>query len=269
MIAVDDGRRAYIEARLKAWRTQYKAISVAILTHIEDNRPAPDHLSNELSRLSWLIAHAREELRMTRIMYDSTDPNLIPTNAPIVCWYPHAWGTDMSKHTNALQVRIDNRGDHADDCHVLDVENGAATPSIAANWVDLWHRLHPSGLDMVNGWCRKPVIYCSTSMLSAVRSALAGRDYDVWAAQWDGNTTPIAGCFAKQYIDHGPAGENYDMSYVYDDMWGVKPVTPAPVPVPAPAPKPPVLEGLVTWADNSWNGHARLVTSTDGGHTWT
>jgi hypothetical protein len=204
----------------------------------------------------------------TRIMYDSTDPTIIPATAEIVAYYPHAWGTDISKHEHALVVRIDNRGDHADDCHILDVEAGAANNTTAHEWVMSWHKLHPQGLDAVNGWIRKPVLYCSESALPALRTACAGLDYDIWVANWSTGTTPVAGCFAKQFTDHGPHGENYDMSAVYDDTWGHKPTTPTPPP-PPPQPHPAASQAaLLVWGVGpdvcSW----REVHSTDGGKTW-
>lgn len=205
---------------------------------------------------------------MTRVMYDSTDPTIIPTSASVVAYYPHAWGTDISGHKDALVVSIDNTGAHADDCHILDVELGAASNTTAAEWVASWHKLHPAGLNCVNGWIRKPVVYTSTSNLPSLRAACSGLDYEVWAAQWDGTQTPVPGCFAKQYIDHGPNGENYDVSAVFDDTWGHVPSAPVPTPVPPKTTAPAPIQGLVTWADNSWAGHARLVTSDDGGHTW-
>lgn len=205
---------------------------------------------------------------MHRYMYDSTDPAIIPTTAPIVCYYPHAWGTDISAHKNAIVVSIDNRGDHADDCHILDVETGAASNTTAAEWVQSWHKLHPSGLNCVNGWIRKPVLYTSEANLPSLRAACSGLDYDTWGANWSNGPGAIPGCFATQYTDHGPSGENYDMSVVFDDTWGVKPSTPVTPPPPKPPTTTATISGLVNWADNDWNGHARLVTSDDGGHTW-
>jgi hypothetical protein len=225
--------------------------------------------------LLYLEAEALRELQeieryrpVTRTMYDSTDPTIIPADAEIVAYYPHAWGTDISKHEHALVVRIDNRGDHADDCHILDVEAGAANNTTAHEWVMSWHKLHPQGLDAVNGWIRKPVLYCSESALPALRTACAGLDYDIWVANWSTGTTPVAGCFAKQFTDHGPHGENYDMSAVYDDTWGHKPTTPTPPP-PPPPPHPAASQAaLLVWGVGpdvcSW----REVHSTDGGKTW-
>src|SRR5487761_213938 len=113
---------------------------------------------------------------MTRVMYDSTDPTAIPGSAGIVAYYPHAWGTNISSHQHVLVVRIDNRGDHADDCHILDVESGAANNTTAREWVMSWHKLHPRRLGAVSGWLRQPVLYSSECNLPALRSACSGLD---------------------------------------------------------------------------------------------
>jgi hypothetical protein len=247
---------------------EYLRLKDVALHYLQRHPPRRVPVDEWGSALLAAIANRERARAMTRTMYDSTDPNNIPQGAQIVCYYPHAWGSDMTKHHDALQIRIDNHGDHADDCHVLDVENGAASVQVASLWIQSWHKLHTSGMHAANGWIRKPVIYCSESVLPSLRAACAGLDYDTWGANWSTGLTPIAGCFAKQYADRGPNGENYDMSVVYDDTWGKEP---APAPAPAPAPQPaafPRIDGMVHWADNSWNGHARLVHSDDGGHTW-
>lgn len=205
---------------------------------------------------------------MTRTMYDSTDPTNVPSDAEIVAYYPHAWGTNITSHEHALVVRIDNRGDHADDCHILDVESGAASNAIAAEWVQSWHKLHPDGMSCVNGYIRGPVLYTSTANLSALRSACHGLAFDVWAAQWDGTETPVAGCFARQYVDHGPHGENYDMSLVFDDTWGHAPAPKPPTPAPPPAPHPTTLAALLVWGVGQDVCNWREVHSSDGGKTW-
>ena len=203
---------------------------------------------------------------MTRMMYDSTDPSNIPAGVQIVAYYPHAWGSDMTKHHDALQVRIDNRGDHADDCHVLDVESGAASNTIAAEWVRSWNKLHPEGMHAANGFVRKPVLYTSVSNLPALRTACDGLTFDTWAAHWDGNTTPVPGCFAKQYADPKTSGGDYDLTMVYDDTWGKETPAPTPAPVPVPAPPAVILGAVVTW--NGVQFDAARVASHDGGKTW-
>ena len=201
-------------------------------------------------------------------MYDSTDPRNVPAGAEIVAYYPHAWGTDISSHPHALVVRIDNRGDHADDCHILDVENGAATNAIAAEWIASWHKLHPAGLNCQNGWIRRPVLYTSTANLASLVRSVNNTNVDYWAAQWDGQTTPIAGCFARQYVDHGPNGENYDMSLVFDDTWGATPKTPVPPPVNTPPAGSATTAGLLQWGSGPGTLAWGTAHSSDGGKTW-
>lgn len=260
--------RMWLRAKLGYLRLQYETLSRITLQSLHLGIQPPYDAKNELRRLAGLIEEIRSNRLMSRVMCDSTDPTLIPSNVDIVAYYPHAWGTNITSHEHALVVSIDNRGDHADDCHILDVETGAASNAIAAEWVQSWHKLHPNGMSCVNGYIGKPVLYTSTANLAALREACKGLTYDTWAAQWDGNTTPVPGCFAKQYIDHGPNGENYDVSAVYDETWGHAPTPQAPTPTPTKSVTSGPIQGLVTWADNSWAGHARLVTSDDGGHTW-
>lgn len=254
------------ETKYKHFRRQHAIVADSIMFHAERGHSVPEGLVKSRRDLAWLLTKYRERMNMVRTAYDSTDPNLIPDSAPIVGYYPHAWGSDMTKHHNALQVRIDNHGDHADDCHMLDVENGAASVHVASLWIQSWHKLHPGGMHMANGWCRKPIIYCSESLLPQLRSACAGLDYDIWAANWSTGQTPVAGCFAKQYTDHGPHGENYDMSLVYDDTWGKE--TPAPAPPPPPPPAPAPQYGALVTFNNSPTPVMRLAASHDGGKTW-
>lgn len=265
---MSDGGREYIQARIDVWRKQYQAISAAILPHVLDNEPAPRHLTNELSRLSWLIQKGKERLRMTRTMYDSNTPNAIPDDAQIVAYYPHAWDGLHGRFGHALQVCIDNRGDHADDCHALDVENGAASVQTAVQWVQSWHKLHPGGLAAVNGWFDKPMVYANENTWAELYKVLPAGLYYAWVAQWGTGPTVLHDSVAHQYINHGPNGENYDISVIYDDALGI---APAPAPAPAPPPRPaaqPTIVGTMVWTDNDWILRGRLLSSNDGGHTW-
>lgn len=163
------------------------------------------------------------DVEMTRIMYDSTDPENVPQGADIVAYYPHAAGSDMSKHADSLQIRVDVTGNHADDCHVLDLERGPADLGNADEWVRMWRDQHPDGMEAVNGFVRKPVVCCDAARLDALRAVCTGLDYDTWAVSLNGETLPIDGCFARQYRGDGPNGEDYGMSLVYDDTWGREP----------------------------------------------
>jgi len=169
-----------------------------------------------------------------RIMYDSTNMPAIPADAQIVAGYPHAFSTDYARFPHALQVRIDQHGNHPDDCHVADVENGAIAVSAIRLWVSSWHVHNPQGLAAVNGHFARPTVYCNESTLPAVRAQLVGALYDVWVAAWGTGPTVIAGTSAHQYADPPASGGDYDVSVVYDTAWGV-----AGSPPPAPGPTPP------------------------------
>lgn len=197
-------------------------------------------------------------------MYDSTNMAEFPATAPIVAGYPHAWTIDYEKYPDALWVRIDNNGKNADDCGVLDVEKGAATPQIAAEWIQSWHKLHPSGMAAHNGHFARPTIYCSENALTSLRGVLAGLTYDVIVANWSTGITPVAGTVGKQYQNSDQTGHDYDLSVIYDVTWGVHP---------ADAPPPTVVTAhavLVTSTSDLASGalSVRRVASLDGGHTW-
>lgn len=201
-----------------------------------------------------------------RTMYDSTDPRLFPADADVIAYYPYAWGTDLSHVKAAIEVRIVNMNDgklHADDCHAIDVENGAASLQDAVNFVDMWHSMHAGGMHTANGWIRKPIVYISEARVPALRNALAGRDYDLWVAWWGIGPTDVPGAFAHQYTNRGPNGENYDISVVSDDTWGIQPAPPAP-----PQPPATAVNGMVVWMDSVHGLMSRIVSTTDRGAHW-
>jgi hypothetical protein len=160
-----------------------------------------------------------------RTMYDSTNMAAIPADAQIVAGYPHAFPTDYAAFPHALQVKIDQHGNHADDCHEADVENGAISLATIRQWVQSWHVLHPNGLAAVNGWFDVPTVYIQESNLQALRSQLVGLLYDIHVAWWDRGTGAVAGTSLLQYASpssNPPSGGDYDVSVVYDTSWGVK-----------------------------------------------
>lgn len=213
----------------------------------------------------------RRDLMSVRTMYDSTTPQNVPADAQAVAYYPHAWGTDLSHIRAAIEVRIDNHGDHADDCHALDVENGAADVQTAMHWVQSWHALHPEGMHTGNGFIRLPIVYISESRVPELRTALSGMRYDLWVAAWGVGPTGIAGAFAHQYTNRGPNGENYDISVITDPTWGIEPAPVVTPPVTTPPPPPPVVQttyGCVVFFNGTPTPVSRMVQSTDGGQTW-
>jgi hypothetical protein len=140
-------------------------------------------------------------------MYDSVTPSAIPTNAAVVAGYvdgAYAWSNaDWARFPQAVKARI-AVFPRTNDGHVLDVEQGDATPAQAPGWVTM---RRTAGID--------PIVYCNAStwpsVISAFRSAsVAAPPY--WIAQYDGNPAIPAGAVAKQYNDPPGSGGNYDIS---------------------------------------------------------
>ncbi len=151
-----------------------------------------------------------------RTMYDSVTPSAIPTDAALVAGYvdgAYAWSAaEWARFPNSVKVRI-AVFPNTDDGHVLDVEQGDATPAQAPGWVDM---RRAAGVD--------PTVYCNastwSSVISAFRSAgVAAPHY--WIAQYDGNPSVPSGAVAKQYNDPPGSGGNYDISVVADFWPGV------------------------------------------------
>lgn len=176
---------------------------------------------------------------MTIVMYDAADPavvrDVIPSTAQAVAgyvgppsninryvtfpavvarFYSHAHCFSIATHNFLLAA-------------CLDVETGDATPDQAPGW---YHYALAAG-----HW--RPCFYANASTMPAVKAALVGAgipraSYRLWVAAYPGTGPNIpAGFDAHQYTDHGPNGENYDISVCTDDFFG-----PPPAPTPPPAP---------------------------------
>lgn len=147
-----------------------------------------------------------------RTMYDSVRVEGIPENAKMVAGYVDGLyanvGTMQRRFPNATVVRIAVFAS-TNDGHVLDVEQGDATPAQAVIWTEM--RRH-AGAD--------PSVYCNASVWPGVRKAF--RDANVaephyWIAHWDGIAQVPTGTVAKQYS----SGSDYDTSCVLDVWPGV------------------------------------------------
>lgn len=162
---------------------------------------------------------------MTRIMYDSVRVDGIPADAKVVAGYVDGLyanvGTLQRRFPNAVVVRIAVFA-HTNDGHVLDVEQGDATPSEAVGWVKN-RRL--AGAD--------PSVYCNSGVWPAVRKAFKDAgipEPHYWIAQWDRIQQIPSGAVAKQFTN----GPDYDTSIVADYWPGVDSnYNPRPVPSPA------------------------------------
>jgi LysM repeat protein len=163
---------------------------------------------------------------MTRIMYDSVDPNRIPASAEMVAGYVDGRYANLAlmraRFPHALLVGIAVSA-HTDDGEVLDVEQGDATPNGAVSWVQIRRR---SGAT--------PTIYTSASEWPSVKAAFQAAGIAepyYWIAKWDGVVSIPKGAIAKQFETH----PGYDLSVVSTYWPGVDP---KPKPAPQPKPKP-------------------------------
>ncbi len=150
---------------------------------------------------------------MTRLMYDTTDipPVGVPHTAQIVAGYVNgiyrSFGPLVAWCPNAEHVSIAVTV-HAD-ADVLDIEQGDATPAQAPGWVDA---------QLARGlW--QPTLYCERSQWDEVKKAVGNRNVAYWVADYTGSPHYLPGASAVQYVNHGPNGENVDLSLVSDDLW--------------------------------------------------
>lgn len=160
-----------------------------------------------------------------RTMYDAVNPHNIPGDAKMVAGYVDGLyaNTDTMQRLfpDAVVVRI-AVSSHTNDGHVLDVEQGDATPAESVHWVTLRRN---AGAD--------PSVYCSASVWPAVRKAFQDAhiiEPHYWIADWDGKAALPQGAVAKQYMN----GHGYDTSVVAD-VWPGVDAHNNPRPVPSPS----------------------------------
>ena len=161
---------------------------------------------------------------MTRTMYDGIDSlaagihDRFPNAAMVAgyidgrfAWTQAEW--NLFPHAVKVQIAVFSSTNGGD---VIDCEAGDATPAEAAAWV----RMRRAA-----GYYR-PTIYCSRSVIPAVRQAtgnlILSHDYDIWCADYTGTAhqvaapgSPAATCAATQYLNTAA----YDASAVYDNGW--------------------------------------------------
>jgi hypothetical protein len=157
-------------------------------------------------------------------MYDTVDPGAVPaTGWDLLAGYvngslirPSCPGL-RARFPNAIIVSIDveNRPGSA---QMLDIESGDATPADAPGWFDASQRL---------GVVR-PTLYFAYGSWGDVSRAMGGRRYDYLVADYGASHSPLPGAVGWQRQNHGPHGENLDVSEIYDDSWN--PTGPAPTP---------------------------------------
>lgn len=153
-----------------------------------------------------------------RTMYDSVEAGAIPTSAALVAGYVDGhfvWSdADWARFPHSRKVRIAVFAD-TNDGHVLDVEQGNATPTEAPGWV-LMRR--EAGID--------PTVYCSLSWWTGLRNQFIGQgvaEPHWWIASYDDQPVIPVGAIAKQYADDTIVGAHYDVSAVADYWPGIDP----------------------------------------------
>lgn len=152
-----------------------------------------------------------------RTMYDSTTASDIPANAEMVAGYVdglYKWTpSDWARFPHAVKVRI-AVFQTTNDGHVLDVENGNATPAQSVDWVVM--RRH-AGQD--------PTVYCGESAWPTIREQFRLRNIQQphwWIANYNGGPAIPAGAIAIQYLGSpGNSPGHYDVSNVADYWPGV------------------------------------------------
>lgn len=159
-------------------------------------------------------------------MYDSVNPDAIPLDAKAVAGYVGgnfpSFSPIVERCPNALHKSIAVNAE--EDADILDVENGDATPDQAPAW---FKRQVARGVKV-------PGLYAPESEMVEVIAAMRGAGIkDAEWVQWDAHFDNVPSlptvsgklCPAKQYIDHGPEGQNYDISVCDPSFFG--PTVPA------------------------------------------
>jgi hypothetical protein len=149
------------------------------------------------------------------LMYDSVTASAIPANAAVAaCYIDGAYaneGAVRAQCPHAVIVRI-AVFPSTHDGHVIDCEQGDATPQQAFDWVVSRRAADPPHMNL------NPIVYCNASTWPAVRAVFAANPLVppplYWIAQYDGVPTIPAGAVAKQYADPPNSGGNYDVSNV-------------------------------------------------------
>ncbi len=148
-----------------------------------------------------------------KIMYDSVNPNKIPSQAEAVAGYldgPYKWSSDgwaRFKSAVLMGICIDPKHDIG---NILDVEPGDSTPEHAVDWV-----LNRRKAGIV------PVLYTNKATLPFLQKAFRDRkvaECSYWLAWWNGRSDIPAGCVAHQFQN----AQDFDLSVIADSWAGQK-----------------------------------------------
>lgn len=169
---------------------------------------------------------------MTNVMYDATNPSLIP-DGPLLAGYINGkWPSYYQiaiDHPHSTVLTITVKAHNSDGSYViadiLDIESGDATPSEAPGWTQAMRALH------------RPVIanYCSRlATWPGTKAAYLSDGVptpDFWIADYTGQPHLVPFSVATQWTDHL---NEYDISQTN----GTWPMSPTPIP---PIPLPPIV----------------------------
>lgn len=118
-----------------------------------------------------------------------------------------AWTqAEIDMFPNSVHVRIATQSSVRDG-HVIDCENGDATPAQAAQWA---HQRRVDGFAY-------PIVYCSISAQPAVIAAFNAINEPLpgwWLAHYDNLDVLPAGALGKQYADPGPLDRSIWADYI-------------------------------------------------------
>jgi len=217
---------------------------------------------------------------MTRRMADSVTPTDIPVNDPttgrpwaliagyidgLPRWPDSAWG----RFPNSVHVRI-ALNPATNDGHVLDVENGAANPDQAPDWV---RRRRAAGQD--------PTVYCNRSLWPTVINQFNAQGVaqpHYWIAAYPGSggvqesgygLTSVAHQFSDTpgghwdesvVIDYWPGVDGNAMALTADD---INALLDAPIARAGSETGPTSLRQMIAWGDSN----TVLTRTTVNGHT--
>lgn len=157
----------------------------------------------------------------TTLMYDSTSPGDIPTDAPMVAGYidgRYAWKPeDWNRFPSAVKVRI-AVFHQTDDGDVLDIERGCSETWCAPVWAEMRRK---SGLVTPTFYCRPTKPWPDAYNQAAVINALKDGGVDPsgvawWFADYTGKQHMPPGAIACQFANDTYTGKRYDLSIVSD-----------------------------------------------------
>lgn len=147
---------------------------------------------------------------MTLLMADSATPTNIPDswNGAVAAYIDgeFAWPRhQIARFHQVIRISVTGAASAARAARVIDVEQGAATPADAADFIRERIRLGH----------HDATVYCSRDTVPAVQKACAGLAHRLWVADWTGHPHKIHGIDAWAVQYHGGPSLPFDTSIIY------------------------------------------------------